>query len=150
MATVARKLTALLCAMMLITSLPAHAEKAGTSTSSSGPRRQIATIIFAGLGGAILGLSTLSFYSRPQDKLGNIALGFALGIIVGTGFVTYRAASSPSEGFSQYQLEADPSLARAAGSDEIAREIMIESLKRQPTFLTADWRPPMMSWSWTF
>src|SRR5580704_14870733 len=32
-----------------------------------GPRKQLATIIFAGLGGAILGLSTLSFYGRPQD-----------------------------------------------------------------------------------
>ena len=44
----------------------------------SGPRKQLATIIFAGLGGAILGLSTLSFYGRPQDHLENIALGFVV------------------------------------------------------------------------
>lgn len=62
-----------------------------------GPRRQLATIIFAGLGGAILGLSTLSFYGRPQDNLSNIAVGFAVGVIAGTGYVTYKAATSPQD-----------------------------------------------------
>ena len=62
-----------------------------------GPRKQLATIIYAGLGGAVLGLSTLSFYGRPQDKLANIAIGFAVGVILGTGFVTYSAAANPDE-----------------------------------------------------
>jgi hypothetical protein len=62
-----------------------------------GPRRQLATIIFAGLGGAVLGLSTLSFYGRPQDNLSNIAVGFAVGVITGTTYVTYKAATRPSE-----------------------------------------------------
>ncbi len=65
-----------------------------TSGRAIGPRKQIATIIFSGLAGAILGLSTLSFYGRPQDKLQNIAFGFALGIIAGTTYTTYKAASS--------------------------------------------------------
>ncbi len=65
--------------------------------SSGGPRRQLATILFAGLGGAVLGLSTLSFYGRPQEKLANIAIGFAGGVILGTTYVTYRAATNPSE-----------------------------------------------------
>ncbi len=67
------------------------------SKSKFGPRRQLATIIFCGLGGAILGLSTLSFYGRPQDKLSNIAVGFAIGIIGGTVYVTYGAATKPKE-----------------------------------------------------
>lgn len=62
-----------------------------------GARRQLATIIFAGLSGAILGLSTLSFYGRPQDRLSNIAVGFALGIFAGTIYTTYKAASKPSD-----------------------------------------------------
>ncbi len=70
---------------------------AGETRSTGGPRRQLAMIIFAGLGGAVLGLSTLSFYGRPQDNLQNIAIGFAGGVIVGTTFVTYRAATNPSE-----------------------------------------------------
>jgi hypothetical protein len=65
-----------------------------TVRKKSGPRRQLATILFAGLGGAILGLSTLSFYGRPQDYLGNIGLGFAAGVIVGTIYVTYKSATT--------------------------------------------------------
>jgi hypothetical protein len=60
----------------------------------AGPRRQLATIVFAGLGGAILGLSTLSFYGRPQEHLGNIAIGFAVGIISGTAYVTFATATT--------------------------------------------------------
>lgn len=63
----------------------------------AGPRKQLATIIFAGLGGAILGLSTLSFYGRPQDNLRNIAIGTAFGVIGGTVLVTYKAATNPAE-----------------------------------------------------
>jgi len=72
----------------------------GTSAEkppSGGPRRQLGTIIYAGLGGAVLGLSTLSFYGRPQDKLANIAIGFAVGVIGGTIAVTYSAATNPDE-----------------------------------------------------
>jgi hypothetical protein len=65
--------------------------------SAGGPRRQLATIIYSGLGGAVLGLSTLSFYGRPQDKLSNIAVGFAVGVITGTIVVTYNAATNPDE-----------------------------------------------------
>lgn len=64
---------------------------------SGGPRRQLGTIIYAGLGGAVLGLSTLSFYGRPQDKLANIAIGFAVGVIGGTIAVTYNAATNPDD-----------------------------------------------------
>jgi len=64
---------------------------------SGGPRRQLGTIIYSGLGGAVLGLSTLSFYGRPQDKLANIAIGFAVGVIAGTIAVTYNAATNPDE-----------------------------------------------------
>jgi hypothetical protein len=69
----------------------------GDRPSAGGPRRQLATIIYSGLGGAVLGLSTLSFYGRPQDKLSNIAVGFAVGVIVGTIAVTYSAATNPDE-----------------------------------------------------
>ncbi len=64
---------------------------------AGGPRRQLGTIIYAGLGGAVLGLSTLSFYGRPQDKLANIAIGFAVGVIGGTAAVTYSAATNPDD-----------------------------------------------------
>ncbi len=62
---------------------PVHAE-------SFPVRKQIASIIFAGLGGAVIGLSTLSFYGEPQEHINNIWTGLGLGIIAGTGYVTYQ------------------------------------------------------------
>lgn len=71
----------------------------------TGPKRQLATIIFAGLGGAVLGLSTLSFYGRPQDKLNNIAIGFAIGVISGTIYTTYQTATRPRSYYSLFEAE---------------------------------------------
>jgi hypothetical protein len=67
----------------------------GEKSELSGTRKQLATIIFAGLAGAILGLSTMSFYGRPQEHLSNIAIGFAVGVIGGTIVTTYQAATKP-------------------------------------------------------
>ncbi|NCN95159.1 MAG: hypothetical protein GW917_00375 [Bdellovibrionales bacterium] len=75
-------------------------------SGTPGPKKQLATIIFAGLGGAVMGLSTLSFYGRPQDKLNNIAIGFAIGVIGGTLYTTYQAASQPRSYYSLYQSQA--------------------------------------------
>lgn len=75
----------------------------GKSEQSFGPRKQIATIIYCGLGGAVLGLSTLSFYGRPQDQMKNIYLGFGVGVIIGTIYMTYQAATNPSEFYSAEQ-----------------------------------------------
>ena len=73
------------------------ADSNAAKPTGMGPRKQLATILFMGLGGAVLGLSTLSFYGRPQDKLSNIAIGFAFGVIVGTSIVTYKAATNPQD-----------------------------------------------------
>ncbi len=64
---------------------------------TTGPRKHLGTIVLAGIAGAVLGLSTLSFYGRPQDKLSNIAVGAAVGIIGGAMFTTYKAASEPKD-----------------------------------------------------
>lgn len=90
-----RSLTAVMLCFALVfapTSSWAQANDGATSRSG-GPRKQVTVIIFAGLAGAILGLSTLSFYGRPQDKLANIPVGAAIGIIIGATYSTYRAAS---------------------------------------------------------
>lgn len=51
----------------------------------------------AGLAGAILGLSTLSFYETPSLHVGNIWTGAAVGIIAGVVFVAYNSAQKGSE-----------------------------------------------------
>jgi len=47
----------------------------------------------SGVGGAIIGLSTLSFVSEPGDHLKNILVGAALGVIGGVAFVGYSTAN---------------------------------------------------------
>lgn len=114
--------------------LPFSSARAQTAMSDqqiklSGPRKQLATIIFSGLGGAVLGLSTLSFYGRPQDKLINIAIGGAVGVMAGTVFVTYRAATNPQELFGQdipMQKFEDEQRARFALQEPSATQIGLQ------------------------
>lgn len=99
-------------------------------TAMSGPRKQLATIVFAGLAGAVLGLSTLSFYGRPQDRLSNIAVGFAVGIIVGTTYTTYQAATQPKSLYG-YEFEPDVDLISRASPPP-------------------QWQTPQVGYTWTF
>ncbi len=57
-------------------------------------KRNTATVIFSSLGGGILGLSTLSFYGRPQEHTDNITMGVGLGLIAG---IIYIFADSAAE-----------------------------------------------------
>lgn len=96
------KFKALLFALLMVFSLTfSQTCFAQKNISQSGEfvtaRRGIATVIFFGLGGAVLGLSTLSFYGKPQENLQNISYGFGLGLIVGSVYVTAEAAKSIKE-----------------------------------------------------
>lgn len=50
-------------------------------------KRNVATVLFASIGGAVLGLSTLSFYGEPQQHTNNITLGALLGFVGGVGYL---------------------------------------------------------------
>ena len=91
------------------------------------------------LAGAVLGLSTLSFYGRPQDHLSNIAVGFAVGIITGTVITTYQAIHAPYE---QYQV-----FEKYQKQDELLRT-EIESFSSS-TDLSQSFSP-QLSWQWRF
>ncbi len=51
----------------------------------------------AGIGGAVLGLSTLSFYDKPSDHVANIWTGAAIGVIAGVIWVATSSAIKGSE-----------------------------------------------------
>ncbi len=71
---------------------------------------QMATILNYGFAGGVLGLSTLSFYGRPQDKLAHIPIGMALGIIVGTVYSTSQMVTEPLNTQADAQSPLTPSL----------------------------------------
>jgi uncharacterized membrane protein len=86
--------------IFLFTVLSPQAVAQGAKTKSNapgGPSRHLSVIVFAGVAGAVLGLSTLSFYGRPQDKLTHIAIGAAIGIIGGAIYTTFKAATDPKD-----------------------------------------------------
>lgn len=64
------------------------------TSSMGGFRKNFATVMFAGLGGAILGLSTLSFYGNPQEHIGNIWTGLTIGGLAGVGYVISNVSES--------------------------------------------------------
>lgn len=86
---------ALVLALSLAGALPARAQG---SSELPGVRRSVATVIFCGLGGAVLGLSTLSFYGKPQDHTGNIYAGLGLGLIAGVAYVMMDPGGDMSAG----------------------------------------------------
>jgi hypothetical protein len=81
----------LTCQFVASTSAQAQASPTSNVTSI---RRNLATVIFFSLGGAVLGISTLSFYGDPQNHLGNIYTGLGLGLVAGTLYVTNQAADN--------------------------------------------------------
>lgn len=63
-------------------------------------------IAAAGVGGAVLGLSTLSFVNEPGTHFGNVLTGAAVGLIAGVLYVAYRQAYGPAGIFAYNQPSA--------------------------------------------
>lgn len=60
-------------------------------------QNDIMLIAAAGAGGALIGLSTLSFVDKPSKHVGNIWTGAAIGVIAGVIFVAYNSAQKGQE-----------------------------------------------------
>lgn len=56
-------------------------------------KNDLLVVTACGLGGAVLGLSTLSFVEEPKKHTRNIIVGAALGIIMGVGVVAFNQAN---------------------------------------------------------
>jgi uncharacterized MnhB-related membrane protein len=55
------------------------------------PKDQAKIIFYSGIYGAVLGLSTLSFYDKPSSRTRNIAMGAALGLMASVVITTIVA-----------------------------------------------------------
>jgi hypothetical protein len=69
---------------------------AASSMSQIEPRNAVSVILMSGLVGGVLGLSTLSFYDRPQDNIRNITIGAGVGMISAALFMTYTVSQTQS------------------------------------------------------
>lgn len=109
-----RSLLVCLISLGLCLSQAQSAYAQNQSRTGAGPsvRSQVAKILLSSLGGAVLGISTLSFYDRPQDHLSNVAVGGTLGAVLGSIYVTkesldYDSVASLDEG-GNFQLLLEP------------------------------------------
>ncbi|MBF0359602.1 MAG: hypothetical protein HQK49_01230 [Oligoflexia bacterium] len=57
----------------------------------------LSIVIGAGLGGAVLGLSTLSFTDEPRNHLKNILIGASIGIVIGVAIVAWGQATKTQD-----------------------------------------------------
>lgn len=80
----------LLVVVLFLSSVSGHAQQ------DKRFKRGMATIVFSSLGGAILGLSTLSFYGQPEEHANNVSTGAILGFIFGSGYVLMDSSRGPS------------------------------------------------------
>jgi len=60
-------------------------------------RNHFAVVMYSAMGGAVLGLSTLSFYDKPNEHTDNVTVGAAAGLLLGLAYVSYNSFSAPSE-----------------------------------------------------
>lgn len=67
-------------------------------------RNTVGLILISGLVGGVLGLSTLSFYERPQDHIRNITLGAGIGVIASAIYLTATVAATPPPAASNWNL----------------------------------------------
>lgn len=102
-----KQLTLFFLSILMTLSMMAPLAQAQTSTTHV--KRNIATVMFAGLGGAVLGASTLSFYGSPSDHTGNIWLGLAVGLVAGTAYVVNREVQTTSSDYGKVQWPTNPS-----------------------------------------
>lgn len=95
-------------------------------------KRSVAAILFSSLGGAILGLSTLSFYGEPQEHTGNIAVGALVGFAGGVSYVLYD------------------SLQPLATSNQDFGKVFEQETYRQRAFASFAKAPPMIRFEFEF
>lgn len=86
-----------LCVLLCVPFLTLNGAFAQDDDLIKNTQNDILLVAAAGAGGAILGLSTLSFYDKPSKHVSNIWTGAAIGIIAGVIFVAYSSAQRGQE-----------------------------------------------------
>ena len=87
-------------------------------------QNDVLIVAAAGAGGAILGLSTLSFYDKPSKHIANVWTGAAVGVIAGVIFVAYNSAQKGSEDLVSQRSSEEFSTSERASWHSDSRELL--------------------------
>jgi len=80
-------------------------------------RNDLLMVAGGGVVGAVLGLSTLSFYDKPSKHVSNIWTGAAIGIIGGVIIVALGHAQKTQEDLTTYSPKVTPEFSTQARED---------------------------------
>ena len=69
-----------------------QAPQQGEETFFQDSMQDLTVVLYGGIGGMVLGLSTLSFVKHPSKKVHNVVVGGALGVAAGVAVVIYNQA----------------------------------------------------------
>lgn len=86
-------------------------------------KRNIATVLFASLGGAVLGLSTLSFYGDPEEHTNNIGTGALLGFLGGVSYLAYDSSRPGAPVYDYSQSFGIDYRSRRASATQVAKSL---------------------------
>jgi hypothetical protein len=86
----------LIVILLIVMGPLAKAQDAGNSSAAIDTRGALGTILMSGLVGGIIGLSTLSFYDKPEKHIRNITWGAGIGMISAALFITFDVAQNAS------------------------------------------------------
>lgn len=95
------KLLALFLSFAFVFSSSSYAQDGKGDPLLADTMTNVWTVVGMMGGGAILGLSTLSFVDEPSENLDHIVTGGAIGIIIGVGIVGYMQATKSQEIYEQ-------------------------------------------------
>lgn len=127
-------LTGLITAVILLNPLQLRAQDAAKSVGfvdeSLG---DLYVVLGSGVVGAVLGLSTLSFAETPKDHMQNVAIGGALGVVVGVGLVIFNQASKSSTFVSELPKKMTPETSENLARVEFSKQKIAENFLMQPT-----------------
>ena len=125
-----RLLTFLITAVILLNPMKSMAQdESGTSTGILDESVQDLTVVLgSGVVGAVLGLSTLSFVDEPKDHFKNVAIGGAIGIVVGVGIVIFgQATKSQSIMTNQNPRDLTPESSESMARLDFSKQKIAES-----------------------
>jgi hypothetical protein len=129
-------LTILISAVILANPVFAMGQdsKSNSQTSVADESLQdLSMVVGAGVAGAILGLSTLSFADVPKDHLKNIAIGGALGIVIGVGLVVFNQATKSVTAITENTFPLTPSTSESLARTEFSKQKIAENYLMQPS-----------------
>lgn len=93
----------------------------------------------AGIGGAVLGLSTLSFYDKPSKHVSNIWMGAAVGIIAGVIVVAVGHAQKSQEAFEEEAYYSPKTTPDFVTSERYAWHVEQTTPTFRPTLASSLW-----------